>query len=145
MAEPHVLTALVKKRSELSGDIETTQAKLRQMILDLESLDKTLLMFDPDYKIECIKPKAFRPPEDWSKRGEMTRIILGILRKAIEPMTSSDIAVGLIAERALDQMDEKLRRLMTKRVGVALRGLRDRGVARSQSGPGMSVLWALVN
>ncbi len=115
------------------------------MILDLESLDKTLLMFDPDYKIECIKPKAFRPPEDWSKRGEMTRIILGILRKAIEPMTSSDIAVGLIAERALDQMDEKLRRLMTKRVGVALRGLRDRGVARSQSGPGMSVLWALVN
>jgi hypothetical protein len=66
MAEPHVVSALAKKRSELSGDIETTQAKLRQMILDLESLDKTLLMFDPDYKIECIKPKVLRPPEDWS-------------------------------------------------------------------------------
>jgi hypothetical protein len=81
MAEPHVVSALVKKRAELSGDIETTQAKLRQMILDLESLDKTLLMFDPEYRIECIRPKAFRPPESWSKRGEMTRIILGILRQ----------------------------------------------------------------
>ncbi|MFA7306401.1 MAG: hypothetical protein WC026_06975 [Hyphomicrobium sp.] len=73
MADPHVATALVKKRAELSGDIEATQAKLRQMILDLESLDKTLLMFHPDYKIECIKPKA----EDRSKRGEMSRIIPG--------------------------------------------------------------------
>ncbi|AGK59547.1 hypothetical protein HYPDE_39393 [Hyphomicrobium denitrificans 1NES1] len=143
MAEPHVVSALAKKRAELSGDIETTQAKLRQMILDLESLDKTLLMFDPDYRIETIRPKAFRPPEDWSKRGEMTRIILGILRQATEPMTSSDIAVQLIAERALDQTDAKLQRLMTKRVGVALRGMRDRDVARSKAGPGMSVLWEL--
>lgn len=143
MAEPHVITALAKKRSELSGDIETTQAKLRQMILDLESLDKTLLMFDPDYRIETIRPKAFRPPDDWSKRGEMTRIILGILRQATEPMTSSDIAVQLIAERALDQTDAKLQRLMTRRVGVALRGLRDRDIAQSKPGPGMSVLWRL--
>lgn len=36
-------------------------------------------MFDPDYRIETIKPKAFRPPDDWAKRGEMTRLILGIL------------------------------------------------------------------
>jgi hypothetical protein len=50
--------------------------------------DKPLLMFDPKYKIECIKPKAFRRPEDWSKRREMTGIILGILRQATEPLTS---------------------------------------------------------
>lgn len=143
MAEPHVITALARKRAELSGDIQTTQAKLRQMVLDLERLDATLLMFDPDYRIESIKPKGFRPPEDWSKRGQMTRIILGILRQATEPMTSSDIAVQLIAERALDQTDTKLQRLMTKRVGVALRGMRDRDLARSKQGPGMSVLWAL--
>lgn len=144
MAEPHVLTALVKKRAELAGDIENTQSKLRQLILDLEALDKTLLMFDPDYRIECIKPKAFRPPEDWSKRGQMTRIILGILRKAAEPLTSRDIAAQLIAERALDQNDDKLLRLMTKRCGVALRGMRDRGIALSETGPGQSVLWEMV-
>ena len=142
MADPHVVTALVKKRSELSGDIQTAQAKLRQMVLDLERLDATLLMFDPDYRIEAIKPKAFRPPEDWSKRGEMTRLILGILRQASEPLTARDVALQLIAERALEPSD-KMVRLMTKRCGVALRGQRDRGVASSTQGPGMSVLWAL--
>lgn len=143
MAEPHVITALVRRRSELSGDIETTTTKLHQMIADLEHLDKTLLMFDPEYRVECIKPKGFRPPADWSKRGEMTRIILGILRKAAEPMTARDIAVQLIAERALDVSDAKLARLMTKRVGVALRGQRDRGVVQSGQAHGQYVLWAL--
>jgi hypothetical protein len=142
MAESHVITALSKKRAELSGDIERMHLELSDKIKALEKLDATLLLFDPEYEIASIKPKAFRPPEDWSKRGEMTRIILGIMRKATEPLTSADIAAQLIAERALEPT-EKLQRLMTKRVGVALRGLRDRGVAVSAPGPGMSVLWLL--
>lgn len=127
----------------MSGDIERMQRELTDAIAALEKLDATLLLFDPSYEIASIKPKAFRPPADWSKRGEMTRIILGIMRKASEPLTSSDIAAQLIAERALDQSDRTLHRLMTKRVGVALRGQRDKGVAVSSEGPGMSVLWKL--
>lgn len=142
MAEPHVISALSRKRAELSGDIERMQRELSDKIAALEKLDATLLLFDPSYEIASIKPKAFRPPEDWSKRGEMTRIILGVMRKASEPLTSSDIAAQLIVERALDRTD-KLQRLMTKRVGVALRGLRDRNIAMSEPGPGMSVLWSL--
>lgn len=144
MAEPHVITALSKKRAELSGDIERMQRELSDKIAALEKLDATLLLFDPSYEIASIKPKAFRPPEDWSKRGEMTRLILGILRKATEPLTSADIAAQLIAERALEPT-EKLQRLMTKRVGVALRGLRDRDIAASEAGPGQSVLWQIGN
>jgi hypothetical protein len=114
------------------------------MIRDLEHLDRTLLLFDPAYEIASIKPKAFRPPADWSKRGEMTRVILGILRKATEPLTSRDIALQLLSERALDVADGKLMRLMSKRVGVALRGLRDKGVVTSSSGAGMYQVWVLV-
>ena len=44
------------------------------MALDLENLDATILQFEPDFKIETIKPNAFRPPKDWSNWGEMTRI-----------------------------------------------------------------------
>ena len=50
------------------------------MALDLENLDATILQFEPDFKIETIKPNAFRPPKDWSNWGEMTRICLSILR-----------------------------------------------------------------
>ena len=80
MAEPHVITALVKKRATLEGEIEATHERLRQMVLDLENLDAILRLFDPDSQVEAIRPKAFRPPKDWSNRGEMSRIILSILR-----------------------------------------------------------------
>jgi hypothetical protein len=143
MAEPHVITALAKKRAELSGDIAITQKRLHQMIADLEKLDATLLMFDPSYDIPSIKPNTFRPPDDWSKRGQMTRLCLGILRKAAEPLTSREIATQLIIERALDQNDVKLANLMVKRVGVALRGQRNKGVVESEQGPGQSMIWRL--
>lgn len=117
-----VLNGLVKRRAQLAGDIENAHETLRKMVLDLESLDATILQFDPTYRVEAIKAKAFRPPKDWSNRGQMSRIILSILRQAAEPLTTRDIALQLLVERALDKSDQRLLRLMTKRVGVALRG-----------------------
>ncbi len=99
MADPHVVTALVRKRAELAGDIEATHKRLGEMIEALEKLDATLLLFDPDYQIQGIKPKSFRPPQDWSKRGEMTRVILNVLRQASEPLTTREIAFQVMRER----------------------------------------------
>lgn len=36
------------------------------MIFDLEHLDQTLSLFDPDYEVASIKPRGFRPPPDWA-------------------------------------------------------------------------------
>ena len=36
MAEPHVITAHVRRPAELSGDIETAKKKIQQMMVDLE-------------------------------------------------------------------------------------------------------------
>lgn len=143
MATDLVLAGIVRKRAELAGDIERTHEALKRMIADLSSLDATLRLFDPDIEIEAIKPKAFRPPADWAQRGEMSRIILDVLRQAAEPMTTRDIAFQLLIERALDNNDQKLLRLMTKRVGVALRHQRDGGVVESDQGPGQYMLWRL--
>jgi hypothetical protein len=131
-----VLSGLVKRRAELAGDVEKTHEALRKMVLDLENIDATILQFDPDFRVEMIRPKAFRPPKDWSNRGQMSRIILSILRQASEPLTTRDIALQLLVERALDKSDQRLLRLMTKRVGVALRGQKENGVVRSDQGPG---------
>src|ERR1700681_1751919 len=81
-----VLSGLVKRRAQLAGDIENTHEALRKMVLDLESLDATIVQFDPDFRVETIKPKAFRPLKDWSNRGQMSRIILSVLRQASEPL-----------------------------------------------------------
>jgi hypothetical protein len=86
--DPHIITALVKRRAQLVGDIELAHEALRKMVLDLETLDSALLMFDPDYKMEFIKPNAFRPPKDWSNRGQMTLIFLSILRHSSAMLSS---------------------------------------------------------
>ncbi len=137
----YVVTGLVKRRAELAGEIEATHDTLRKMVTDLESLDATIRQFVPDYQVEAIRPKAFRPPKDWANRGQMSRIVLSILRQASEPLTSRDVAVELLITRAMDRSDMKLLRLMTKRVGVALRTQRENGAVRSDQGPGQFVLW----
>ena len=137
----YVLTGLVKRRAELAGDIERMHEALGKTIADLENIDATIRQFDPDFQVEAIKPKAFRPPKDWSNRGQMSRVVLSLLRQAAEPMTTRDLALELLVTRALDKDDQKLLRLMTKRVGVALRTQRENGVVRSAQGPGMMVLW----
>lgn len=101
---------------------------------------RTILQFDPSYRVESIKPKAFRPPKDWSNRGQMSRIVLSILRQAAEPLTSRDIALELLVERALDKHDQRLLRIMSKRVGVALRTQRENGLVRGEHGPGQYML-----
>ena len=73
----------------------------------------------------------------------MSRIILSVLRQASEPLTTRDIALQLLVERALDKSDLRLLRLMTKRVGVALRGQRENGVVRCDQGPGQYMLWEI--
>lgn len=138
-----VVSGLVKRRAELAGDIENTQEKLATLVHDLEALDAVILQFEPGYELATIKAKAFRPPADWSKRGEMGRIIMGILRLAAEPLSTRDIAVELFRQRALNQGDLQLFRLMTKRIGVSLRDYRIKGVVRSLAGPGMYNLWEI--
>lgn len=138
-----VLSGLVKRRAQLAGDIESAHDALRKMVLDLESLDATIVQFDLDFQVETIKPKAFRPPKDWSNRGQMSRIILSVLRQAAEPLTTRDIALQLLVERALDKSDLRLLRLMTKRVGVALRGHKQNGLVRCDQRPGQYMLWEI--
>lgn len=138
-----VIPGLVKRRAELAGDIEKAHQSLSAMVADLENLDATILQFDPTFQVEAIRPKAFRPPKDWANRGEMTRIVLSIMRQAAEPLTSRDVALELLVSRALDKNDQRLLRLMTKRVGVALRLQKEKGVVQAQQGPGQYVLWSL--
>ena len=137
----YVLRGLTMRRAELTGKIEATHDDLRKMLADLESLDATIVQFNPDFKVETIRPKAFRPPKDWAHRGQMSRIVLSILRQAAEPMSTRDIALEMLVSRALDKDDLKLLRLMSKRVGMALRTQRESGTVEASQGTGQFVLW----
>ncbi len=124
--------------------IERTHQRLRTLVEQLASLDATIQTIDPSVVLERIKPRTFRAPPDWAHRGEMSRIVLSILRTASEPMTTRELAVQMLVERALDRADQRLLSLMVKRVGVSLRHARDAGLTKASQGPGMFMLWEVV-
>ncbi len=61
MTEPHVVTGLMTKRAELAGMLEHHQAKVRQLVIDLDAIDQVLRLFKPDIELDAIKPKPMPP------------------------------------------------------------------------------------
>jgi hypothetical protein len=143
MTQTHVISALVQRRAELVGEIKHSQLHTRKLLEDLDHLDATIRQFDLDYKVEDITPKGFRPPSDWAGRGEMSRVVLDVLRRAKEPMTTQELAKEIMKARGLPVNDAKLLRKMTKRAGVALRGQRGNGLVRSSQGNGLFMMWTM--
>ncbi|WBH15011.1 hypothetical protein [Sphingomonas radiodurans] len=139
-----MVEGLAKKQAELAGEIERTHERLRSLAADPEHIDAMLRIIAPEMAVEAIKSKVVRPPADWSKRGEMTRMVLSILRTARAPMTTREIAERMVVERGL-QADTATLNSMARRVACALRTQREKGVARSQEGEaGFWQLWEVV-
>ncbi|MDX8356811.1 hypothetical protein [Sphingopyxis terrae] len=139
----YMVTGLVKRRAELAGEMLRTQAALGQMARDLETLDAAIKLVAPDLDIPAIAPKMVKPPEDWSKRGEMSRQIFAIMRVSGKPLTSREIAAQMIVQRGLASTP-RLLALMTKRVSTCLRDRREQGLVRNAETRGGQYLeWEL--
>ena len=126
----YMVTGLVKRRAALAGDMKRAQEALSQMARDLETLDAAIKLVAPDMEIEAIAPKFVKPPEDWSRRGEMSRQVLSILRTSPKPLTAREIASRMIVDRGL-AATPKLLNLMTRRVSTCLRDRREQGLVRN--------------
>jgi hypothetical protein len=83
-----VLNGLVKRRAELAGDIENTHEALRKMVLDLESLDATIVQFDPHFQVETIKAQGVSPAKGLEQPGPDERMAANSRRCATQSGTS---------------------------------------------------------
>jgi hypothetical protein len=139
---PNTVSALIRKRAEIAGQIEHAQTTLRQLIIDLDNLDHTIRLFRPDIDLEEIRPKPL-PPRNQAFRGEVSRLILGALRQSRAPLTTQDLARHVMAEQGLNTADKRQVRTVGKRVGSSKRHLRSRGLVRSERGSGQCSIWTI--
>jgi hypothetical protein len=139
----YALEALKRKRAEMTGEIARCHARLQELSESLEHLDATLRLFAPDFIAESVLPKVFTPPKSWSKRGEMSRTVLSILRVAKGPLTTREIASMVVAQRGLDN-EPGILNIMARRVGHVLRDKREAGLVRSIEETGLWLQWEIV-
>lgn len=142
-ALPHVVTALIAKRSELAGQIEHLQGEVRRATIELDHVEATLRIFKPDIDVEGITPRPV-PPAHHAFRGEVSRILLEALRKAGRPLSTTELTDLVMRERGLNVDDAKLRQTMGRRVGASLaHWRRERGVLESFRGEGQVHYWRI--
>lgn len=60
MAESHVVSGLVAKKSELAGLMQHYQAEISRIGFDLKHLDATIKLFDPDFDLRTVRSKEYR-------------------------------------------------------------------------------------
>ena len=144
MGSSWTVGALARKRAEVAGQIEATYDELERLLVEVAALDTTLRVFDPDVRLDAIRPRPVRCPELWGGRPHVfTRRVLEVLRRAGEPVPTRQITWRLLEEQGLDTGDAKVWTPASEGVCKALRRFRRRGIVRSTPGEGQQLLWEL--
>jgi hypothetical protein len=147
MAQSIVVSGLVAKRSELTGLIEHFQSQIRQLSMEVDHVDATLQLFDPDYDLLSIKPKNIRSSNPWFVKGELSRLTLEILRGRTLPLSTCEITDYLIVCKKIVIEGTKERDRLIKSLLASLQQMRGRGtvemVGRIKGSGGGPMLWRI--
>ena len=114
MGEPHVISALKRKRAVISGELAKSEKRCEAMRLHLAALDTSLRLMGYEGDPAAIKPVQRR--RRLFRRGELQRAILDVLRTADGPMSDETLVDMVMAMKALDGGNVDLRRTIVERV-----------------------------
>jgi len=140
MAETHVLSALTKKRAEVSGEIKHYEKLLKQSKLNLQSIDQTIHIFDETYDLRTIKAKRVHK-ERYFKTGEAKVLILNMLRTATEPLSTNNIGKKIAFNRGLDSKESFDLAHFQKIIFASLERCENNGLIERVGKDGLAILW----
>lgn len=141
MAETHVVSGLVEKRSELAGLVAHHQQEIGRLEVDLQHLDAAIKLFAPEYDLRGIKRKQYRRYSRLFKQGECYRLCLDALREAGGTATTITLAERLMTAKGIAADQQKT---VNDSVNNSLRYAEQSGVIRRAGKDGTSIVWALV-
>ena len=120
MGEPHVISALRDKRSELSGLIDHLERQINQHRADLIHVDAVIRLYAPEIEPEAIPFKPVRERTVWFRPGECVRLACDLLRDAPAPVPTEIIVSDLMRKKGIPEGDARTRDLLRRTVHAAL-------------------------
>jgi len=140
MAQSHVISGLVARRSELAGLVEYHKKTIERLVADMKALDTSIKLFMPEFDLAEIKSKKFRHHSRLFKLGECYRLTLESMRE--HGGTSTGLAISdrimKIKEFAADQhfvVSDSVKRSLNKAEKT--------GLLRRTGMDGHTIVWTL--
>ena len=133
------LPALKEKRAQIAGRVISLKKQIAKHQKELVSLDTTITLFDPTYRIGSIKPKRTHRRAKLFKMGELGRLTIDALRRAEAPLDTAQVIAAVTVATGQATANEVL---LAASIRSNLRYLTRRGKV-TQIGKGMGCKWQL--
>lgn len=142
MADSHVISALVKKRAELRGDIIHYKQLIATLDKDLQTIDATIKIFDVDYDISSIKP-VIKSRNRFFNNGEAKVLVLEVLKNSEIALSTDKIADIIAIKRNLSFENKTDKSNFQKSILLALNTCLSNGIVEKVSKDGLSIVWKI--
>lgn len=142
MADTHVISALVKKRAELRGDIIHYKQLIATLDKDLQTIDATIKIFDVDYDISSIKP-VIKSRNRFFNNGEAKVLVLEVLRNSEVPISTDKISEIIAVNRNLSFENKTDKSNFQKSILLALNTCLSNNLVEKVSKDGLSIVWKI--
>ena len=136
-----VLSGFLRKRQEIASEIETLEARLHGLGIDIDAVDLTIRLFSPGLDVETMRVDP-TPRRHGVRLGDTSKLVLSLLREN-GPMSQRQIALKVMEHRGLSVADRVLYRVMRNCVGASLRGLVKRGTLAQSDAASGGVRWEM--
>lgn len=143
MAESHVVSGLIAKRSELAGQVTGLKNEIKRIQDNLDMLDGTLKLFAPEIDLRELKAKQPRKRNQHFAQGEAQRLLLDIMREEGRLMSSREITDAMIARKGIAGDWTVIERIQKNVLGI-LNRLEPRKIVKLVRKEGEPLKWKLV-
>ncbi len=142
MADTHVISALVKKRAELRGDIIHYKQLIATLDKDLQTIDATIKIFDVDYDISSIKP-VIKSRNRFFNNGEAKILVLEVLKSSEVPISTDKISDIIATNKNLSFENKADKSNFQKSILLALNTCLSNDIVEKISKDGLSIVWKI--
>ncbi len=139
----HVVSQLISKKEELSGEMKFYKSKIQQLEEVIKSIDISIKVFDPKFDIKNIKTKRYTGNQNYFKRGESHVMVLDVLRKAKTPLSTNEITIELMKQKKLDYEDQDLVRNIQKSLNGTLKKQAETKTIQIVGKDSLNIQWAI--
>ena len=142
MADTHVISALVKKRAELRGDIIHYKQLIATLDKDLQTIDATIKIFDVDYDISSIKP-VIKSRNRFFNNGEAKVLVLEVLKSNKLPLSTDKLSEIIATNKNLSFENKTDKSNFQKSILLALNTCLSNNLVEKVSKNGLSIVWKI--